>query len=181
MALILKIVGAGIGGVVVLAGVVAVLVLTGSPQACTNRQISESPEARLDLQNKWDDFKLRASAGAAEVTFNETEVTSRGIEYVNREGFPLEDLQVFFCSQGDAEATAIWVGGGPALDLLARGTLDISGDASKLNIQSVQVGNFPVAMGEPPFLDEEAKTLDLGVRLTSVTFSDQRVTLTGAP
>ena len=29
------------------------------------------------------------------------------------------------------------------------------------------------------FIDEEAKTLNLGVNLTSVTFSDQQVTLQG--
>jgi len=169
---------------VVLAGVAVVLVLTGSPQACTSRQISDSPEARLDLQNKWDGFKLRASAGAAEETFNEMEVTSRGIEYVNREGLPLENLQIFFCGQGYADATATFVGGGPALGLLARGTLDISGDAPKVNIQSVQVGNLPdfVPLGEVViFIDEEAKTLHLGVNLTSVVFSEEQVTLQGGP
>ena len=184
MALILKILAAGLGGTVLVVGVAVVLVLTGSPQACADRKISESQEARLDLQNKWDGFKLRASAGAAEETFNETQVTSRGIEYVNREGIPLEDLQVFFCGQGYADATATFVGGGPALDLLIRGTLDISGDVPKVDIQSVQVGNLPgfVPLKQVAvFIDEEARTLRLGVNLTSVTFSDQQVTLKGGP
>ena len=134
MALILKIVGLGIGGVVVVAGVAVVLVLTGSPQACTDREISNSPEARLELQQKWDGFKRKASTGAAEVMFTETEVTSRGIEYLNGEGVPLENLQVFFCGPGFAEATATFVGGGPAVDLLIRGTLDLSGDRPKVVI-----------------------------------------------
>ena len=112
------------------------------------------------------------------------EVTSWGIEYVNREGLPLENLQIFICGQVYADATATFVGGGPALDLLARGTLDISGDAPKVNIQSVQVGNLPdfLPLGEVViFMDEEAKTLHQGVNLTSVTFSDRNVTLQGGP
>ncbi len=184
MFLILKIIGAGIGGVVVVAGVAVVLVLTGSPQACTDRVISQSPQARVDLQSKWDGFKLQASTGAAEVKFTETEVTSRGIEFLKKEGVPLENLQVFFCEQGFADVTATFVGGGPAVDLLARGTLDISGDRPKVKIESVQAGNLPgfVPLGELlPSFDEEARTLNLGVNLTSVVFSEEQVTLRGVP
>ena len=184
MFLILKILGAGIGGAVVVAGAAVVLVLTGSPQACSDRVISQSPQAIVDLQNKWDGFKLQASTGAAEVSFTETEVTSRGIEFLNREGVPLENLQVFFCGQGFADATATFVGGGPAVDLLVRGTLDISGDRPKIEIESVQAGNLPGVVpleGMLAALDEETRTLDLGVNLTSVAFSEERVTLKGAP
>ena len=184
MVLILKIVGLGIGGVVVVAVVAVVLVLTGSPQACTDREVSESAQASLDLQNKWDGFKLQASAGAAEVMFTETEVTSRGIEYLNQEGVPLENLQVFFCGQGFADATATFVGGGPGVDLLARGTLDISGDRPKIEIESVQAGNLPGFVPLEGFLaalDDEARTLNLGVNLTGVLFSEEQVKLQGGP
>ena len=184
MALILKIVGLGIGGVAVVAGVAVVLVLTGSPQACSDRVIPQSPQAKLELQNKWDGFKLQASTGAAEVKFTEREVTSRGIEFLNREGVPLENLQVFFCGPGFAEATATFVGGGPAVDLLIRGTLDISGNRPKIEIESVQAGNLPSLVpleGMLAALDEEARTLNLGVNLTAVIFSEERVTLQGGP
>ena len=180
----MKILAASVGGVVVVAGVAVVLVLTGSPEACSDRVISPSPQARVELQNKWDGFKLQASTGVAEVIFNETEVTSRGIEFLNKEGVPLENLQVFFCGQGFADVTATFVGGGPAVDLLARGTLDISGDRPKVEIESVRAGNLPgfVPLGELlASLDDEARTLNLGVNLTSVAFSEEQVTLHGGP
>ena len=184
MALILKILAASVGGVVVVAGVAVVLVVTGSPEACSDRVISSSPNAIVELQNKWDGFKLQASTGAAEVEFTETEVTSRGIEFLKREGVPLENLQVFFCGEGFADATVTFVGGGPAVDLLVRGTLDISGDRPKIEIQSVQAGNLPSLVpleGMLAALDEEARTLDLGVNLTAVVFSEEQVTLKGGP
>ena len=184
VALILKILVAGIGGTVVVAGVAVVLVLTGSPEACSDRVIRPSPQAIKELQNKWDGFKLQVSTGVAEVKFTETEATSRGIEFLKREGVPLENLQVFFCRQGLAEATATFVGGGPAVDLLVRGTLDIFGDRAKIEIESVQAGNLPgfVPLGELlPSFDDEARTLNLGVNLTSVAFSEERVTLQGGP
>lgn len=184
VSLILKIIGAGIGGVVVVAGVAVVLVLTGSPQSCSERVVSQSPQSRAELQKKWGDFKRRASTGAAEVRFTETEVTSRGIEYLIRQGVPLENLQVYFCEQGYADATATFVGGGPAVDLLVRGTLDISGDRPKVVIESVPAGNLPGFLPLEKFLaslDDEAKTLNLGVILTSVVFSEKQVTLKGGP
>ncbi len=146
-----------------MAGVAVVLVLTGSPEACSDRVISPSPQAIVELQNKWDGFKLRASTGAAEEKFTETEVTSRGIEFLKSEGIPLENLQVFFCGEGFADATATFVGGGPAVDLLVRGTLDISGNRLKIEIQSVQAGNLPGFVpleGMLAALDDAAKTSD---------------------
>ena len=182
--LILKIIGAGIAGVVVVAGVAVVLVVTGSPKACSDRVITPSPQAIVELQNKWDGFKLQASTGSAEVEFTETEVTSRGIEFLKRARVPLENLQVFFCGEGFADATVTFVGGGPAVDLLVRGTLDISGDRPKIEIQSVQAGNLPGFVpleGMLAALDDAAKTLNLGVNLTAVTFSEEQVTLQGGP
>ena len=76
------------------------------------------------------------------------------------------------------------MGGGPAVDLLVRGTLDISGDRPKVEIESVQAGNLPGFVPLEEFLasfDDEARTLNLGVNLTSVAFSEERVTLQGAP
>lgn len=182
--LILKIIGAGIVGVVVVAGVAVVLVVTGSPEACSDRVIAPSPQAIVELQNKWDGFKRQASTGAAEVMFTEIEVTSRGIEFLKREGVPLENLQVFFCGEGFADATVTFVGGGPAVDLLVRGTLDISGDGPKIEIQSVQAGNLPGFVpleGMLAVLDDAAKTLNLGVNLTAVIFSEKQVILRGGP
>ena len=94
------------------------------------------------------------------------------------------EFQVFFCGPGFAEATVTFVGGGPAVDLLIRGTLDISGDRPKVVIESVQAGNLPTLVpleGMLAALDDETRTLNLGVNLTSVVFSEQRVTLHGGP
>ena len=90
----------------------------------------------------------------------------------------------FFCGQGCADATATFVGGGLAVDLLVRGTLDISGVRPKIEIESVQAGNLPGFVPLEGFLasfDDEVKTLNLGVNLTAVIFSEEQVTLRGAP
>ena len=185
MRLVLKLIGATGMVVVVVVGVVALLVFTGDPKPCADREVSISSQANRDLKIRWDEFEERAASAPASVTLTEGEVRSRFVEYVFwNDNIDLENVQVYLCPDGYGEATATFVGGGPRLDLLARGTLDFSGDKPKIDIDKIKVGNLPgfVPLGAlVNYLSDEAKTIDVDVNLTSITFSDGEVTLQGAP
>lgn len=74
------------------------------------------------------------------------------------------------------------MGGGPSLAFLAKGTLDPSGTQARIEVQSIQTGNLPGFVplgGLVTFISEEAKTLQLGVTVTAVTFTDGEVMLQG--
>jgi len=184
ISLIVKATVAFLGTIAALGVIAVALIYTGSPNPCVDREISISSGARTQLQDKWDAFKLRSASGATTEMFTETEVTSRAVEFLEDEGIDIENLQVYFCEEGYAEATGTFVGGGPNIDLLVRGTLDLSGNLPRIDIDKIQGGNLP---GFLPIralvdsIDDEAKDLDISVNLTTITFDDGNVTVQGAP
>ena len=168
---------------VILAGIGAALVYTGSPKACSDRDVAVSGVWAVQARAKWDSFKADAVLDEAFLIYNESEVTSVGVEHLEESNVPIEDLQVYFCEEGYAEATGRFTGGGPSINVRARGTLDFSGPSPKVEVSSVRVGNLPDFLGVGRFITritEDARVLDgLDVRLTSVTFSDGEIELTG--
>ena len=123
VSLIIKAAVALLATIVVLVGVAVVLVYTGTPEPCVDRQVSISTGSRSEFQNKWDAFKLRSATTSTSETFTESQITSRGVEFLDEEGIDIENLQVYLCQEGYAEATGTFVGGGPNIDLLVRGLL----------------------------------------------------------
>ena len=185
MRLAIMIVAIIAGVVIAVIGIIAALILIGSPKVCADRVIPISAEAVNILTSNWDAFKAQAATRQAFVTLTETEVTSRAVRWVEDEGIELENLQVFLCQGGYAEATATFVGApGPSVNLLVRGTLELAGERPEIDIQQVGVGNLP---GFAPleavlnFIPEEKKTLDIDVYLTDISFAEGRVTLEGRP
>ena len=184
ISLIIKAAVAFLGTIAVLVGVAVVLVYTGTPEPCVDREVSVSSGSRSEFQNKWDAFKLRSATAATSETFTESQITARGVEFLDDEGIDIENLQVYFCPEGYAEATATFVGGGPNIDLLVRGTLDLSGDLPRIDIDKIQGGNLPgfLPLGAlVDSIDDEAKSLNISVNLTSIRFSDGAVSIQGAP
>ena len=181
--LAIKLLGVGTGIVIIAAIVVVALTFTGSPSACSDRNIDVSEPARVRLADKWETFEEEAAQRSATVTFDESEVTSRAVKWGDDEGIGLDNIRVYLCQDGYAEATATFTGPGPNIDILARGTLDLTGARPVIDVQDVKIGNLPgfvpldVALD---FVDDEDKTLDiLSVRLTSISFGDGDVTLAG--
>ena len=188
ISLIIKLAASFVVIVVVVAGVAVVLVYTGTPEPCKEVSVSASDRFNvvpgLDFRNKWKGFKLRSASGPTSETFNESQITARGLSFLLEEGTEIENLQVFLCPDGYAEATATFAGGGPNIDFLARGTLDLSGDLPRIDIDKVLVGNLPNFLrlgGLVDSIDDDAKTLDIGFSLTAIGFTDGEVTLGGAP
>ena len=168
---------------VVLAGIGAALVYTGSPKPCSDRDVAVSGVWAVQARDKWDSFKDEAVLYEAFLILNESEVTSIGVEYLEESDVPIEDIQVYFCEEGYAEAAGRFTGGGPSISVRARGTLDFAGPSPNVEVSSVRIGNLPGFLGVGGFITritEDARVLDrLDVRLTSVKFSDGEIELTG--
>jgi hypothetical protein len=160
-----------------------VLIFTGSPSPCSDRDIVPSTAASQQLRAEWDAFEDQAAAGGAQITFTEVGVTSRGVEYIDEKDIPLEDLQVHFCPDGLGEATGTIKTPGPDIKVLLRGTLDLSGAKPRIDVQTIKAGNFP-GFGTTWILDNvikksNADILDIKVPLTRLEISDGSATLTG--
>ncbi len=173
-------------GAVVGAGVIGgVLVFTGDPQPCVDREIPVSAAAAQAVDDKWDVFSEQSAAGPASVTYTETEVTSRGVRYLDENDVPMDDLQVYLCPDGYGEAKGKMSLAGMDANVLLRGTLDLTGEQPRLDIQSVRAGNLPSAIATTlvnQVLDRGGvKTIDIDEHLTSITIVDGQVTLTGGP
>ena len=173
--------GAGVGLVIV----GGVLVMTGNPQPCADREIPISPAAAQSLKDKWDAFAAQAASGQASVTFNESEVTSRGVEYLDEKDVPMNDLQVYLCPDGYGEAVGTINALGRDIHVLIRGTLDLSGAQPRIDVQKIEAGNLPGTVGTRivnGILDRsDVKTLDVDVNITGISYADGEATLEGAP
>jgi len=176
---LIGLVGLGLGAAIV----GGVLIFTGSPSPCSDRVVEVSSAASQQLRADWAAFEDQAASGSAQITFTETGVTSRGVEYIDEKDIPLKDLQVRFCPDGLGEATGTIKTPGPDIKVLLRGTLDLSGDKPRIDVQTIKAGNFP-GLGTTWILDNvikksDADILDIKVPLTKLEISDGSATLTG--
>jgi hypothetical protein len=176
---------------VVVAGVVGatvigvILVFTGSPSACVDRDVPVSAAQSQDLRAAWDNFKAQASAGAASMSATEGQVTSRAVEFFDENSVPVEDLQVYFCPGGTAEATGSLKILGLTSNVVVEGTLDLSSNEPRVQLNSVRAGNLPSFIARPAveavLNAAGVRDLDIGVRLTSVQYSDGTVGVQSGP
>jgi hypothetical protein len=176
----------GVIGGVVIGGVVlgGILGFTGDPSACKEGESTPSPGAVASLFDKWNQFETQALAGPATVQFDETEATSRAQQYLDEEGIPLDDAQVYFCPDGVGQVKGKVNALGRDINVLLEGTVDTSGPEPVIQVEDIDIGNWP------PFLenllkdvitdrldDNDARTLDFGVPISAVNFSDGAVTM----
>jgi len=170
-----------LGGLGILIGLILVgglLIFTGSPTACAARDIPYSSATSQELRAQYKALALKGGTG----NFTEAQATSRGIDYVNEKSAPVEDLQVYFCPQGYAEASGKVKILGLKSKVVVRGTLDLSGPQPQIVLQSVKAGNLPSAAAKPvvnAVLNAgNLKTLDIDERITQLTFSDGTAAVT---
>lgn len=127
------------------------LMATGGPSACT----PESGELQITQANsdafqaKWDAFNDGLDAGVpGSATFTESEIASRAESWVNEEDAPFEDIAV--CIHEDSgEASATLSVLGFDVKFKVRGTLDLSGEKAKADIDDISIGNVPGFMLAP--------------------------------
>ena len=112
--------------------------------------------------------------------------TSRGVDWVEQKNAPIDDLQVYFCPQGYAEATGKVSILGLKSKVVVRGTVDFSGPQPEVVILSVRAGRLPSSVAKPiveRVIDAaNVRTVDIDEHVTSVEFAPDggKVTVTGA-
>jgi len=167
-----------LGTVIGLIFVGGILIFTGSPQPCAARDIPYSSAASQELRAQYKALALRGGTG----NFSEAQATSRGVDYVNEKDAPVEDLQVYFCPQGYAEASGKVKILGLKSKVVVRGTLDLSGPQPEIVIQSVRAGNLPSAAAKPvvnAVLNAgNLKTLDIDERISNLAITDGQAAVT---
>ena len=175
----------GVGLVASLVG--AALIFTGNPSSCVSRSIVPSTAASQALRDQWGAFEVQAAGGKAVITFDETGVTSRGVEYVDEKNLPLKNLQVHFCPDGLGEATGTINTPGPDIHVVMRGTLDLSGPKPRIDVREIKAGNLPGLFGGTDWIitnvvkKSNADILNVKPHLISLDIKDGSATLTGGP
>jgi hypothetical protein len=168
----------GLGTIIGLILVGAILIFTGSPTPCAARSIVPTSAASQELRANWRALAQRGGTGS----FTELQATSRGVDYINEKDAPVEDLQVYFCPQGYAEASGKVKILGMKSTVVVRGTLDLSGPQPQIDIQQVRAGNLPSAAARPvvnAILNAgNLKTLDINERITQLVYTDGQVAVT---
>ena len=187
--LVLSLIGGIVGVVVVVVVVVVVMAFVGSPGECDSggRDVQVSSALAAQLQAKLDDFDDQLDAGqAASITFDESEATSRGQEYLDDKDAPIEDVKICFNPQGPSASGKVTVVGGLNLDVKVSGTVDLSGDHLRVEDLDIDVGQVPGFLpGGLEGLVEDVindQLDDIGSEhRLSITFGAGTATLSGQP
>ncbi len=141
------------------------------------------------FQQKWDEFDATLDAGSpASVTFNESEVTSRAVGWINNEDGPDFDDARVCIHDGYGEATGTLQGPG-FLDVkfMLRGTVELIGSRLLTDIEDVDMGNIPDPLtswfegqADGP-IEEGLDNLGLEPHTYTVTLTEGMVTIEGQP
>ena len=177
-------------GVVTLVVILAVLAaFVGSPGECDSgdREVVVSSALAQSLQDKLDTFDEQLDAGqAASFTFDESEATSRGIEFLDENNAPIDDLKVCFNSDGPSASGKVSAVAGLDLDVKASGNVDLSGEHPRVDDLSIDVGSVPgfVTGGLEGLIkdviNDQLDHIDVEHRLT-ITFGEGTATQSGQP
>ena len=186
--LVLMAIGTAVGLVVVLAVVVLVAAFAGSPGECdsSGREVESSPTLAQQLQAKLDELNAQLDAGqAASFTFDESEATSRGRQFLEDENAPIADLKICFNPDGPSASGNLDAVLG--LDVTAK----VSGDlflgkhpsVDNLDIDVGAVPGFAASGFEEAVKDvinDQLAHIDIEHQLT-IEFGEGTATLKGQP
>lgn len=189
MGCILKIILFAVSGfffaAVVIVALGAFLVVTGSPDACTDREIAPmSAAVAAQLEERWDQFSMQIATAASTIDISESEATSRAREYVEEEDVPVNDLRVYFCGGGEGQLAGQVEAVGIDADFVVTGHLDVSGPRPVVELDSIQVGNLPSFVADAVFdilVSDDARTLELDENLVGSEIGDGLIIISGGP
>jgi len=186
--LVLMAIGAAVGLVVVLAVVLLVAAFAGSPGECDSgdREVESSPALAQQLQAKLDELDAQLDAGqAASFTFDESEATSRGREFLEDENAPIADLKICFNPDGPSASGNLEAVLG--LDVTAKVSGDLFlGEHPSVDNLDIDVGAVPgFAAGGfeeviKDVINDQLAHIDIEHQLT-ITFGEGTSTLSGQP
>ncbi len=176
---------------VALGGVIGGLAITGGPADCQpgGGPIVVSDALSDAFQQKWDEFDATLDAGSpASVTFSESEVTSRAVNWINNEDGPdFDDAQICF-HDGYGEATGTLRSWGIFdVKFQLRGTAELTGNRLLIDIEDIDIGNVPDPLHlwfegqlEDP-IEEGLDNLGLEPHSYTLTLTEGSVTVEGVP
>lgn len=182
-------------GIIVLATPIAAVAfffvaITGSPGTCEdeNRPITTSLQLAADFQAKWDGLEASLIAGQpATVTFTESEVTSRADLWLSEHDAPIDKILICFgdgTASASAEIDIPFVPGD--IDVLARGTLNLTGNFANVDVDDLEVGGLPGPLTDlvenfiNDVIEDQIEDLDLDFRYT-LLYTEGEVTISGLP
>ena len=182
-------------GIIVLATPIAAVAfffvaITGSPGTCAaeDRPITTSLQLAADFEAKWDALEASLIAGQPlSVTFTESEVTSRADLWLAEHDARIDGIQICF-DDGIATASAkIDIPFVPGdIDVLARGTLNLTGNFANADVDDLKVGGLPGPLTDlvenfiNGVIEDQTEELDLEFRYT-LLFTEGQVTISGLP
>jgi hypothetical protein len=188
-----RLVLAAIGGivtvVVVLVVLVVVMAFAGSPGECDSgdREVQVNPAAAQQFQAKLDQFDEQLDAGQpASITFDESEATSRGREFLDERDAPIDDLKICLNPEGPSASGRVDVAIGLDLDVKVSGSADLTGAHPRVDDIDIDVGRVP---GFIPggleglvedVINDQLDHIDIEHRL-SISFGEGTATLSGQP
>ena len=144
---VIVIIACFIGAVIVFGVVMSALAVSGGSGQCTpgGGTITISSANADSFDQKWDDMDAILDGGSpSSITLDESEISSRADRFF-REDTVLDVSDVRICiHDGFGEATgSIDAVAGLGVDVSLKGTVDLSGDAPKITIDDIDIGNVP--------------------------------------
>jgi hypothetical protein len=178
-------------GIPLLAVISFLLAVTGGPGTCEveGRPIEGSAAEAASFQQKWDQLDGTLDAGQpSTASFTEEEVTGRARQWVDEHDVPVKELVVCFSGDdGGAAYGKVDVPFFPGdVDVLVRGTMDLTGEHPDAQIDDLDVGNLPgpltglVETFINTLIDDQANDIEL-THDFGVSFADGAVTVNGQP
>ncbi len=182
-------------GILVLTAPIAAVVffflaITGSPGDCRSdeRTVTTSFQFAADYEEKWDGLEAALDAGQpASATFSESELTSRASVWLQEQDAPIEDIMICFGDGTAATSAKIDIPFVPGdIDVLARGSLILTGTVADSEITDLEVGGIPGPLTDlvedfiNNIIEDQTEDLDLD-HSYSLTFTEGAVTISGTP
>ncbi len=167
-----------------------VLAITGSPGSCEEdgRPINPEPLQAASFQQDLDQLKATLDAGqAASVVLDDREVTARARLWSEEHDLPISDIVVCFSAEGGAASGKIDIPFLPVdVDVLIRGTVDLTGEHAEIAIEEIEVGGLPGPVADRvkavvnSLIEDQTEELELA-HLYGVAFEEGEMTISGQP
>ena len=175
---------------VILVGINVILAFSGGPGPCNpGGPITVDAASAAKFQEKWDAFDIILDGRSpSSVTFNESEVTSRAVAWINGEDGPDFDDARICIHDGYGEATGTLRSWGIFdVKFKLRGTVELRGNRLLTDIDDIDIGNVPDPLHlwfegqlEDP-IEEGLDNLGLEPHTYTVTLTEGSVTIEGQP
>jgi hypothetical protein len=178
--LLMWLLGVAVVGAPLAAIALYVIATTGSPGSCDeDGSITIGPEHVLAFHAKMDALTASLDAGRpSSAVFSENEVSSRARLWAEQQDVPVSDLLI----SGKVDIP-VFPGD---VDVLVRGTLDLTGERPVVRVDDIEVGGLPgpftdLATGLiDELIEDQVTKLELTHDYT-LAFAEGEVTIDGTP